>query len=132
MSEDYLQATRLRARLACAFIDGVLAQVNVLVAPTIPEPAPALRTVKTGSPEDVVQRMGRFARLTRPLNCLGLPALSVPCGVSTAGLPIGLQIVGRPFDEATVLRTGHAYEVAVGGFAVPGDLPPAGLSWPAG
>jgi len=130
---DYLQATRLRARLARAFIDSVLAQVDVLVAPTIPEPAPALSAAKAGSPEDIVRRMGRFARLTRPFNCLGLPVLSVPCGVSTAGLPIGLQIVGRPFDEATVLRTGHAYEAAVGGFAVPpSDLPPAGLSWPAG
>ena len=54
--------------------------------------------------------MGRFSRLTRPLNALGLPALSVPCGFSSAGLPIGMQIIGRPFDEALVLRLGHAYE----------------------
>jgi aspartyl-tRNA(Asn)/glutamyl-tRNA(Gln) amidotransferase subunit A len=54
--------------------------------------------------------MGRFSRLTRPINALGLPALSVPCGFSTAGLPIGLQLIGRPFDEALLLRLGHAYE----------------------
>jgi len=62
----------------------------------------------------VVKRMGRFSRLTRPFNALGLPVLSVPCGFSAGGLPIGLQIVGRPFDEATVLRLGHAYEEAAG------------------
>ncbi|OBA58897.1 hypothetical protein A5647_19065 [Mycobacterium sp. 1100029.7] len=43
----------------------------------------------------------------------GLPALSVPCGFTDAGLPIGLQIIGRAFDEATVLRVGHAYQSAV-------------------
>ena len=62
------------------------------------------------------------ARLTRPFNCLGLPALSVPCGFSAAGLPIGLQVVGRPFDEATILRVGHAYEQAAGFWR---RLPPA-------
>ena len=58
--------------------------------------------------------MKQFSRLTRPWNGLGLPALSVPCGFSGAGLPLGFQIVGRPFDEVTVLRLGHAYEQAAG------------------
>jgi len=58
--------------------------------------------------------MGRFSRLTRPFNGLGLPALSLPCGFSTQGLPLALAIVGRPFDEATVLRAGQAYEQAAG------------------
>ena len=62
--------------------------------------------------EDVVRRMGRFSRLTRPFNALGLPALTVPCGFSRDGLPLALQIVGRPFAEATVLRLGHAYQRA--------------------
>jgi aspartyl-tRNA(Asn)/glutamyl-tRNA(Gln) amidotransferase subunit A len=59
--------------------------------------------------------MGRFSRLTRPINGLGLPALSVPCGFSRDGLPLALQIVGRPFDEATILRLGHACERDAGG-----------------
>ena len=59
-----------------------------------------------------MRRMGRFSRLTRPFNVLGLPALSVPCGFSGDGRPLALQIAGRPFDEATVLRVGHAYERA--------------------
>jgi Asp-tRNA(Asn)/Glu-tRNA(Gln) amidotransferase A subunit family amidase len=109
---DYLQAARLRARLARTFVRDVLGDVDLLVTPTIPEPAPTVAAVKAGSTAETVRRMGRFSRLTRPFNALGLPALSVPCGFSTAGLPIGLQLVGRPFDEATVLRVGHAYEQA--------------------
>jgi aspartyl-tRNA(Asn)/glutamyl-tRNA(Gln) amidotransferase subunit A len=54
--------------------------------------------------------MGRFSRLTRPFNGLGLPALALPCGAASDGRPLALQIVGRPFDEATVLRLGHAYQ----------------------
>jgi aspartyl-tRNA(Asn)/glutamyl-tRNA(Gln) amidotransferase subunit A len=49
---------------------------------------------------------------TLPANLAGLPGLSVPCGFSAAGLPIGLQLIGRAFDEATLLRVGHAYEQA--------------------
>ncbi len=56
--------------------------------------------------------MGRFSRLTRPFNALGLPALSVPCGFSADGRPLAVQLVGRPFAEATLLRIGHAYEQA--------------------
>ena len=63
---------------------------------------------------EIAERQGRFSRLTRPFNGLGLPALATPCGFSRQGLPLALQIVGRPFDEATVLRAGHAYEQAAG------------------
>jgi aspartyl-tRNA(Asn)/glutamyl-tRNA(Gln) amidotransferase subunit A len=50
--------------------------------------------------------------LTNPFNLLGFPAISVPCGFDGAGLPVGLQLVGRPWEEATVLRAAHAYEQA--------------------
>jgi aspartyl-tRNA(Asn)/glutamyl-tRNA(Gln) amidotransferase subunit A len=113
-AHDYLQATRLRARATRGFVDEVFARVDVLAAPTIPEPAPALAAVKTGTPDEIVRRMGRFSRLTRPWNALGLPALSVPCGFAADGRPVGLSLIGRPFDEATVLRAGHAYEQAAG------------------
>jgi len=59
-----------------------------------------------------VRRMGRFSRLTRPFNTLGLPVLAVPAGFTADGRPLGLSIAGRPFDEATVLRLGHAWEQA--------------------
>jgi aspartyl-tRNA(Asn)/glutamyl-tRNA(Gln) amidotransferase subunit A len=109
-AHDYLQALRLRGRLARAFIRDVFAQADVLVAPVIPEPAPALAHAIEGPVEELTMRQGRFARLTRSFNGLGLPALSIPCGFSRAGLPLGVQIVGRPFDETTVLRVGQAYE----------------------
>ena len=109
-AHDYLQALRLRSRLTREFVAEVFTEVDALVAPVIPEPAPALEAVKSGSVDDVVARMGRFSRLTRPFNTLGLPALSVPCGFSSDGRPLAMQIVGRAFDEATPLRLGHAYE----------------------
>ena len=107
---DYLQALRLRSRLTREFIAEVFARVDVLVLPVIPEPAPLYAANEVGGVEAKVARMGRFSRLTRPLNGLGLPALSVPCGLSRDGLPLAFQIVGRPFDETTVLRLGQAYE----------------------
>lgn len=109
---DYLQALRLRARLARAFSRDVWAEVDVLAAPVIPEPAPPLGAALEGPLEEIIVRQGRFSRLTRPFNGLGLPALSLPCGFSRAGLPLAFQLVGRPFEEATVLRLGHAYQQA--------------------
>jgi aspartyl-tRNA(Asn)/glutamyl-tRNA(Gln) amidotransferase subunit A len=108
-AHDYLQASRLRARLARQFVE-VFADADVLIVPTIPEAPPLHAEMKAGSVEAFVERMGRFSRLTRPFNGLGLPALSVPCGFSADGRPFALQIVGRPFAEATVLRLGHAYQ----------------------
>src|SRR5207248_2841737 len=113
-AHDYLQALRLRARLTRAFLRDVFAEADVLVAPVIPEAAPALSHATEGPVEELALRQGRFARLTRPFNGLGLPALSVPCGFSRVGLPLAFQVVGRPFAEATVLRVGHAYEQAAG------------------
>ena len=68
--------------------------------------------MKAGSVDEVVARMGRFSRLTRPFNTLGLPALTVACGFSVDRRPLAMQIVGRAFDEATTLRLGHAYQLA--------------------
>jgi aspartyl-tRNA(Asn)/glutamyl-tRNA(Gln) amidotransferase subunit A len=116
---DYLQALRLRSRLTREFIAEVFSRVDALALPVIPEPAPSYAANEEGGVEAKVARMGRFSRLTRPINGLGLPALSVPCGLSRFGLPLAFQIVGRPFDEPTVLRLGHAYERAAGGLRPP-------------
>ena len=103
-----------RGPLTREFLRAVFSHVDLLLAPTIPEPAPEIAAVTTGRVEDIIKRMGRFSRLTRPFNGLGLPALSLPCGFSSRGLPLAFSIVGRPFDEATVLRAGQAYERAAG------------------
>jgi aspartyl-tRNA(Asn)/glutamyl-tRNA(Gln) amidotransferase subunit A len=121
-AHDYLQAARLRARLTREFVSEVFAEVDAVLAPTIPEPAPALVAVTAGPADEVVRRMGRFSRLTRPFNALGLPAVSLPCGATADGRPLGVQIVGRPFDEATVLCLAHAVEQAGGAPARPSGL----------
>jgi aspartyl-tRNA(Asn)/glutamyl-tRNA(Gln) amidotransferase subunit A len=111
-AHDYLQALRLRARLTREFIEDVFDEADLVLTPATPTPAPALAEVTAGDGETIAARMGRFSRLTRPWNGLGLPVLALPCGASADGLPIGAQLVGRPFDESTVLRAGHAYEQA--------------------
>ena len=92
---DYLQALRLRSRLARTFIAEVFAHIDVLVLPVIPEPAPSHDACRAGGVEAMVARMGRFSRLTRPFNALGVPALSVPCGFSADGRPLAFQIDAR-------------------------------------
>src|SRR5262245_13104904 len=92
---DY--ASRAAARL--------FTQVDLLVAPTVP----VLPVLIADAKDDEVS-VAQFARNARPFNTYGLPALTVPCGFSKNGLPIGLQIVGPPWGEAAVLRLAHAYE----------------------
>jgi aspartyl-tRNA(Asn)/glutamyl-tRNA(Gln) amidotransferase subunit A len=105
-SAEYVQAMRLRERLRRELLD-VLRTVDVLATPTSPRPAPTF--------EMMWDTTAGFPRSnTPPYNLSGLPALALPCGFSTSGLPISLQLAGRPFDEATVLRAGHAYEQATG------------------
>ncbi len=104
---DYLQALRLRARLARAFIARGVRRGGRAGGAGDPGAGALARPRHRGPVHELVARQGRFSRLTRPFNGLGLPALSVPCGFSSAGLPLAFQIVGRPFDEATVLRLGR-------------------------
>lgn len=103
----------LRARDAlCVSVRNALESVDLLVTPTSPIVAARIgqETVRYGGMEESI--LLAMIRCTAPFNATGLPALSVPCGFTPAGLPIGLQIVGRSFDESTVLRAGHAYEQA--------------------
>jgi aspartyl-tRNA(Asn)/glutamyl-tRNA(Gln) amidotransferase subunit A len=87
-------------------------QVDLLVLPTCPIGAPPIGTDVVDVGGEAVQTFFAMSLRTAPFNAAGVPALTVPCGFTPGGLPIGLQIVGRPFDEVTVLRAGHAYEQA--------------------
>jgi aspartyl-tRNA(Asn)/glutamyl-tRNA(Gln) amidotransferase subunit A len=92
----------------------ILQEVDVLLTPTVPIPATEIgqrETTIDGYEEAVYSAL---TRLTGPTNLNGLPSLSVPCGTTASGLPVGPQLIGRPFDEATLYRFGHAYEQAVG------------------
>jgi Asp-tRNA(Asn)/Glu-tRNA(Gln) amidotransferase A subunit family amidase len=88
------------------------AEVDLLVTPTIPIPAPAIADLKQ-DPDALRPAELKLLRNTRPFNVWGLPALSVPCGLTKASLPIGLQIAGSHWREDLVLRLAHAYQRAV-------------------
>ncbi|MCW2772113.1 MAG: amidase [Nocardioides sp.] len=109
---DYVDGQRTRG-LVQAEWQQILSTADVVVVPTLPTSA-ALRGAAVLDITDSYSEsiMSSYVRLSCPANLTGLPALSVPCGVDAQGLPLGLQIIGRAFDEATVLQVGAAYERA--------------------
>jgi aspartyl-tRNA(Asn)/glutamyl-tRNA(Gln) amidotransferase subunit A len=104
-----LKAQRLRA-VVVRDLERIFREVDVLATPTSALPAPKL----DAGPGEIGAPMGALRsalrRLTQPFNLTGSPALTGLCGFSRDGLPIGLQLVGRPFNEARVLNLAHAYE----------------------
>ena len=92
-------------------IRSVFAEVDVLISPTMPMAAPAIADLKS-NPDALRPAELRLLRNTRPFNVWGFPAISVPCGFTQSGLPIGLQIAGPHWREDLVLRLAHAYEEA--------------------
>ena len=100
---DYVAVMAERKRLQHA-MDGLLSDYDALLMPTTPLPAVPLSEVDQGK--------SPMSMLTRPINLLDLCALALPCGFTAGGLPISLQIAGRGYDEARVLRIGWAYENA--------------------
>jgi aspartyl-tRNA(Asn)/glutamyl-tRNA(Gln) amidotransferase subunit A len=101
---DYSNAMRARTVL-CERINAMLREVDLIVSPAAPQPAERFE-------EFDAELRFRYPSYTAAFNLTGLPAISVPCGFTSAGLPVGLQIAGRAFEEATVLRAAAAYERA--------------------
>ena len=101
-ASDYVQSQRIRkvVNRECA---EVLQKVDVLVTPTMTQPAAAFEGYDATS-----NITGRS--FTAPFNLTGLPAISVPCGFTASGLPVGMQIAGKPFDEPGVIRAAYAYQ----------------------
>ena len=111
---QYIDALRLRSHFVKEFLSSAMDGVDAVLLPAIPFPLPTIEETDTetkGGPA-VLKMVAGFTGLTRPFNTLGIPALSVPCGFDTNGAPIGMQLVGRPFDEAMLYRIGHAYQGA--------------------
>ncbi|UOQ92028.1 Asp-tRNA(Asn)/Glu-tRNA(Gln) amidotransferase subunit GatA [Halobacillus shinanisalinarum] len=102
----YKKAQQVRTLIKNDF-DKVLEKYDVIIGPTTPTPA-----FKVGEKIDDPLTMYANDILTIPVNLAGVPGISVPCGLSPDGLPIGLQIIGQHFDESTVYRTAHAFEQA--------------------
>jgi len=114
---QYLKAQRARALLIKEF-DDVLSHVDCLATATTPIVAPRIDEYKSGYLDvdgkkvEVGMIYSFMARCTLPFNLTGHPAVSTPCGFSSSGLPIGLQIIGKAFDEARILRIAYHYEKA--------------------
>ncbi|MGY1624956.1 amidase family protein [Geodermatophilus sp. SYSU D00965] len=123
LATDYIKALRVRTLMKQAWAQ-LFADVDVVVAPVQPFVAPVVDqmdvTWADGTTEAVDLAM---VRLTSPANLTGLPALALPTGFDPAGLPLGMQLIGRPFDEATLLDVGCAYEAATD---VVGRIAPVG------
>jgi aspartyl-tRNA(Asn)/glutamyl-tRNA(Gln) amidotransferase subunit A len=108
---SYLEALRWRGQALAAHVAAV-ANVDAVIAPVSPVPAPTIAESDVGNSPDAEAVIQRLTRFTRPINYLGLPALSIPCGFTRGGLPVGMQLIGRSFDEATLLRVGAAFQRA--------------------
>jgi aspartyl-tRNA(Asn)/glutamyl-tRNA(Gln) amidotransferase subunit A len=107
----YLAGFDVRKRLVAEF-DAALQTVDVIVAPTVPVPAPPMGAEFVQIDGEEIDTRRVLVGHSRPANFTGLPAISVPCGFTREGLPIGLQLIGRAFDEATLLRVALSYEDA--------------------
>ena len=105
----YLEALRWRGPALSAHMTAT-AGVDAVIAPVAPIPAPTLAESDVGNSPDAESVIQRLTRFTRPINYLGLPALSIPSGFTRSGLPVGMQLIGRSFDEAALLRIGAAFQ----------------------
>ena len=108
-AQAYQKAQKLR-EMTRREVLGALADYDVLILPTSKSCAPLVGHDATIASKEEARNQPPV--MTRPFNLAGAPAISVNCGFNSQGLPIGLQIGGRPFDEATVLKVAHAYEQA--------------------
>ena len=107
----YIEALNARGRYLAEFVTGVLDKCDALHLPTVGVPAPTIQESDVGAGQALPALLLKLTGFTRPMNFLGLPALSVPAGFA-AGLPAAFQLVGRPFAEAMLFALGAAYQDA--------------------
>jgi aspartyl-tRNA(Asn)/glutamyl-tRNA(Gln) amidotransferase subunit A len=107
----YLEAMRWRGPALAAYLAAVTG-TDAVIAPVAPMPAATIAESDVGNSLDAEAVIQRITRFTRPINYLGLPSLSIPAGFTGKGLPVGMQLIGRPFDEAGLSRIGAAFQRA--------------------
>lgn len=108
---SYLETLRWRGPALAAYLAAV-SGVDAVLAPVSPSAAPTILETDVGAAPGAEAMIQRLTRFTRPINYLGLPSLSIPAGFTASKLPVGMQLIGRPFDEATVLTIGAAFQRA--------------------
>jgi aspartyl-tRNA(Asn)/glutamyl-tRNA(Gln) amidotransferase subunit A len=112
LATDYIKALRARTLIQQRWRD-MFADIDVLIAPTLTTPALPVDDPQVTWPDGSTESAtDSYVRFSAPANVTGLPALSVPCGFNDAGLPIGMQIIGKPFAEPVLLAVGQTYESA--------------------
>ena len=122
----YVEALSARGPILRAFAAEVFANLDALILPTIPTNLPTLEATSIDDgPPGTETAFLNLSINTRPFNYLGLPAISIPCGLDPNGLPIGLQIAARPFAEARTLSIADAYQRETT-WHTKSPLPPAG------
>jgi aspartyl-tRNA(Asn)/glutamyl-tRNA(Gln) amidotransferase subunit A len=108
---SYLEAMRWRGPALAAHLAAV-AGVDAVIAPVAPVAAPTIAESDVGNSLDAEAVIQRLTRFTRPINYLGLPSLALPAGFTRSGLPVGMQLIGRSFEEVMLLRIGAAFQRA--------------------
>ena len=107
---SYLEALNARPRITAEFVAQVFGKVDVLHTPVMTMPVPTRDETTPGGSGEVMAMLARLTQNTRPINFLGLPSLAVPAGFSESRMPVAFQLIGRPFSEALLFRTGDAYQ----------------------
>ena len=110
LATDYLLGQRVR-RIIIEEFHAAFQKVDVLATPTIPIPAPRIDQSEVNIAGQSISVLSAIWRNTYPINLTGSPALCIPCGFTKAGLPISLQLIGRNFDEVTLLQVGHRFQL---------------------
>jgi aspartyl-tRNA(Asn)/glutamyl-tRNA(Gln) amidotransferase subunit A len=109
---DYVKALQARGPAIESFCDAVFSKVDLVHGPVVSFQTPTIVETDISTGEAVAQMLGRFVRLTRPISYLGLPVVCANAGFTKAGMPIGMQLIAPPHDEATALSAGHAFQRA--------------------
>ena len=118
----YIQTEQLRPIMLRHFIEQAFRDVDVLLLPTLPMAAPRIRDMDMEAGGSVHSLVPRLTCLTRPFGYLGLPVLSMPMGLDARGLPMGVQLVGRPYAEARLLSLAHQLSLDLGWSFRPSSL----------
>jgi len=109
---DYVKALEARAPAIRSFCETVFSKVDVVHGPVVTFQTPTIAETDISTGDAATQMLTRFVRLTRPISYLGLPVAVGPAGFTRAGMPIGMQLIAPPHDDATALRAGHAFQRA--------------------
>lgn len=107
---DYIQALKLRGAYLRSFCQSVFGSSDILMTPVLSRPTPTFDQTLNQIGPNYLAMVSSLTRNTKVVNYLGLPALSLPCGFSQDGMPIAVQLIGRPFAEADLLRAAERYE----------------------